>query len=146
MLLRDNKGGGEFELSIAGYESPYPGGNWLQVDVRMKGPNGERKKRDPCLTVEVAGELAGWLSDLARAYSKTSIGPGMPDLTEPNLRILVLKTSRSEVQLRVEFIFESMGNPPIFEHLDLAMERSDLESAVSDFRRELERWPVQENE
>ena len=59
MLLRDNKGGGEFELSIAGYESPHAGGNWLLVDIRMKGPSGERKKRDPCLTVEEAGELAG---------------------------------------------------------------------------------------
>jgi hypothetical protein len=90
----------------------------------MKGFRGERKKRDPCLTVEEARELVEWLDDLARTYSETGIGPGMPDLIEPNLRILVLKTSPLEVQLRVEFIFESKGAPPVFDHVDLVMKKT----------------------
>lgn len=143
MLLRDSKGG-EFELSIGGFEHPGSRENWLLVDVRMKGANGERRKRDPCLTVEEAGELAEWLGDLARDYSETGIGPGMPDLTEPNLRILVLNTNASTVQLRVEFIFESKETTPIFEHVDLAIGRPDLELSVSDFKRELERYSSQE--
>ncbi len=139
MLLRDSKGR-EFELSLAGYEFPDARENWLLVDVRMKDPEVERKKRDPCLTVEEARELADWLDELARTYSEIGIGPAMPNLTEPNLRILVLKAGPLEVQLRVEFIFESKDTPPVFDHFDLEIKRPDLERAVSDFRREVEKY------
>jgi hypothetical protein len=74
------------------------------------------------------------------------MGPGMPDLVEPNLKILVLKTSPSEVQLKVEFIFDAKSTPPIFDHVNLEIKRSDLERAVSDFRGELERYPPRETE
>ena len=139
MILRDSKGE-EFELSIAGYEFPHSHENWLLMDVRMKGPKGERRKRDPCMTVEEAGELAEWLDELARVDSEGGIGPGMPNLTEPNLQILVLKAGLSEIRLRVEFIFESKDTPPVFDHVELEIQRTDLERAVSDFRRELEKY------
>jgi hypothetical protein len=145
VLLKDSKGR-EFELLIVGYEFPLDKENWLLVDVRMKGPKGERRKRDPCLTVREARELAEWLDNLARTYSEMGIGPSMPDLVEPNLKILVLKTSPSEVQLKVEFIFDAKSTPPIFDHVNLEIKRSDLELAVSDFRRELERYPSRDTE
>jgi len=138
LILRDSKGA-EFELSIAGYEFPHDHENWLLMDVRMKGPKGEREKRDPCMTVEEARELAEWLHELARIDPEGDIGPGMPNLTEPNLRI-VLKAGPSEVQLRVEFIFESKDTPPVFDHVDLEIKRPDLERAVSDFRSEVEKY------
>ncbi len=143
MLLRD-RDGREFELSIVGYEFPNTREDWLLVDVRMKDDKGERKKRDPCLAVEEAGELADWLDEIARA--ETHIGSGMPNLAEPNLQIDVIKTARTEIELRVSFIFESKEAPPFFDHVDLVIERGDLRRAVSELRKELEAYRPREAE
>ena len=146
MLLKDRKGR-EFELSIVGHEVPnVPDAHWdwLIVDIRMKDDRGERRKRDPCLTLEEARELAEWLDELV--HVETNIGPGMPDLAEPNLQIDVLTTSPTEIALRASFIFASKDAPPVFDHVDLVIERHQLERAVSDFSRELERYSTRESE
>lgn len=140
MLLKSDKS--EFELSIAGYQFPNARDDWLLVDIRLKDYRGERKKRDPCLTVPEASELVEWLDNLARAHSETGVGPGMPDLTEPNLHITILKATKTEIKLETSFIFESKGRAPAFDHLEITVSRRDLGDAVSDFRKELEKYPA----
>jgi len=137
--------GCHFTIEFVGYQFPeetdYWDGNWLQVAVSAKHPDGWWHATDPSLLTFEAVEFAGWLEALAGAGTGSRIR-----FTEPNLSFESVVVDGGTA-IRVFFELESRpawakSIPSDEFWIDFPCSEQDLRGAATALRQHLERFPV----
>jgi len=144
MLLKGEEGN-EFELNIKGYEfsenaSDWHDANWLNIEIRARGPRGSWNALAPVLLTEEAEYLANWLEKKTWSPALDGI-----EFLEPTLSFAVVEESEENLVLRVLFWLEFL--PPwaegsgTRERIELSLKRKDLASASNSLRAQLSMYP-----
>lgn len=141
-----------FELRIAGYEFPHIANepydsNWLVIDLKVKSPQGSWSVSDPSLLTYEVSKLADWLENIA-AHNFEEVEccfmePVLEFRTNINNQV-----SNLEIRLFHEALpnwitdrrERQKGISLFFTLTDL-----DLNSAVAELRRQLQRYPQRTN-
>lgn len=108
LVLADEEGHA-LHLWIGGYEFPEvtdaenPDSQWLQIGVRLSGPELEARFTEPCLRLPEAASLGVWLDSLARTAPEALPEPPLTflDFAEPLLAFGLRGAEEDGVRLAV---------------------------------------------
>ncbi|MCM0673268.1 hypothetical protein NCC78_00765 [Micromonospora phytophila] len=122
--------------------------DWLLIETDARTADGQAWSHyDPCLTVQEAGRLAGWLRQQAETTSDPAPSSAVVRFTEPNLTFRTRVLRRRRLVLTVEFSHESL--PPWMPRrpltavypLTLTVSADALGVAAEQWAREVEAYP-----
>ncbi|MDR2257435.1 MAG: hypothetical protein LBE25_15770 [Arthrobacter sp.] len=151
LVLADDDGHA-VHLWVRGYEFPdttdaqNPDSQWLQIGVRLSGPELETRFDDPCLTLSEAASLGAWFASLAQTAPGALPEPALTflDFAEPLLACGLRDAVEDGIKLAV-VLPQSDDEPRVPDAwpdvLEVLADREDLAEMAEAWLAELDALP-----